>query len=563
MRRYRPSVGHVLAPAVSGLLLLLAYPPFNLAGLAWIALVPLLAAWRTPGPSLGRLWIGTLFGGLVWGGGLFYPLLSVEDGSLVDRVAGTLVVTFLLTFFLLFFAILYQKCTLGQTAGPLRSAVIAPALWIGLEYVWRSLALGFAPYLGLTQWQSSFALDVAAYGGVHLVSGMIVGMNGVTLLALKAFRLWAESPDRRVRGWAQRQRARGGTTLAVAVFVAVLFSRGSLVDLSSSLNYGGESLTVTSEVFAGSRPLDAEAPDPSSAQATAFTLVAVQPGFTPQDYREALQGGEAGQLALLQRVLALSREGVARAERSQPILVVWPETTLHIAALANSRLRTEILAFVSAQNVTLLAGLPRWTTRSSGVGGARGDRGSVQHNSAQIVTALGHVHAVYDKISVIPIAEAQYEAGREIRPVRLFDSEWSTTIGIGICSDVVDPRLARAAVRAGAQSLHYVAALSRIGSLAHLERAFLSFRAAEHRIVVTQAATTGPTLVVGPTGAVEAQAAIDVESTLIATVPAREGEATLYTRWGDWPVGAGLILLLGMGALDVWSGRRRRGMLFS
>ncbi len=72
-------------------------------------------------------------------------------------------------------------------------------------------------------------------------------------------------------------------------------------------------------------------------------------------------------------------------------------------------------------------------------------------------------------------------------------------VGVGICSDVVAPDHALAAVRAGASSLHYLASLGHIGSIARLERRSWC-SGPRSTVFVTQTATTGFTLVVDPRG---------------------------------------------------------------
>lgn len=548
MARFATSAVQMAAPILTGLLLLLSYPPYNLAGLAWIALTPMMAVWRGRGPGRSSVAIGTLLGGAVWGGGIFYPLLFVEDGSLLERVVGFLVVTLLLTAFLTTFAALYRTCVVGHNTSVVRTGLIAPALWVGLEYALRAGAVGFSPYLGITQWETSFGLALAPYGGVHAVSGVLVGVNAIALHAVAWLRLAPPDVERRIRSLPRLHKARGVATAGVGLlFATVLLGNTLFFDLETPDGGSLESIAVIAD---------------DGGPSGGYTAVMIQPGFTPADYRRALQLGQAGQEALLARALELSRAAVQDVERTEPILVVWPETTLHVAALSNSTMKAAVVAFAREEGLSLLLGLPRLASEP---GGARngGEVGApFEYNSAHVVTPSGEVRETYDKVYVIPVAESQYRAGRRIAPVNPFLDGAGGLLGVGICSDVVDPRHARTAVRAGAKSLHYLAALSRIGSLARLQRAFLSFRAAENGVFVTQTATTGPTLVVDPDGRTVAEQGANVEASLVARIPAHQGAGTPYTRWGDWPVIVAAVLLVGVGTIEVWSSRRNRGMLY-
>src|SRR5690606_8778051 len=256
-------------------------------------------------------------------------------------------------------------------------------------------------------------------------------------------------------------------------------------------------------------------------------------------YREARDEMEA-QRGLWRNALAQARQALERASGPGATLVVLPETVVHYPAWGDPAFRESLARLAREKEVHWLVGLPRAQARPTQAATAaptapgRLDESLDlrDRNAALWVEASGEGRFVYDKIYVIPVAESQFAPGR--RPG--FIEIAGRRLGVGICSDVVVPDHALATVRAGAESLHYIASLAHIGEIAWLERAFVSMRAAEHGVTVTQTATTGPTLIVDGRGRLVAGAERGEPAVLVAKIEPRSGGPTLYTRWGDWVV---------------------------
>ncbi|WP_269799643.1 nitrilase-related carbon-nitrogen hydrolase [Geodermatophilus chilensis] len=104
---------------------------------------------------------------------------------------------------------------------------------------------------------------------------------------------------------------------------------------------------------------------------------------------------------------------------------------------------------------------------------------------------------------------------------------------------------ARAAVTAGGQVLLVPtnAASYTTEEVPATEVAAARMRARETDRAALQAAPTGYTAVVRPDGIVVAQGGLGTPEVLTATVPLRTG-ITTYTRTGDWPVLAAMMLVL-------------------
>ncbi|MGH7751602.1 MAG: apolipoprotein N-acyltransferase, partial [Gemmatimonadales bacterium] len=193
----------IAAAAGSGLLLAGAFPPLDAEFLAWIALVPLL--WALRGESVaGAFRLGALTG-------LLWFLLTLFWVTLFGLPAW-LLLSAILSVYIGGFAALYRWLSLRL---PGRDLLLIPLVWTTVEVVRSSGTLGFPwALLGVSQHATLPVLQVAAVGGVHLVSFVIVLANAalVTVLTGRRRSLWAA----------------GGVMVLVAAAVFVGFWRTQL-----------------------------------------------------------------------------------------------------------------------------------------------------------------------------------------------------------------------------------------------------------------------------------------------------------------------------------------------
>ena len=160
---------------ISGILLILSFPSFNLYPLAWISLIPLLIGLKSV-PSWksaflhGYLTGAIFFLGLVYWIILLYPFANI----FLTTFAWLLLAAYLALYFGIFSALLHG---LPWKSG-LSFIFIVPALWIGLEWVRSWFLTGF-PWgsMGYTQWNNLPAIQIASITGVHGVSFIVVLLN--------------------------------------------------------------------------------------------------------------------------------------------------------------------------------------------------------------------------------------------------------------------------------------------------------------------------------------------------------------------------------------------------
>ncbi len=172
----------VLAAVLSGALLALAFPPADLGPLAFVALVPLLWAWRDASP-----WSAARDG--------FVFALTF----LAILMAGLTHTGYTGTVSLIVAAACYYAATGALTAvfarHGLRSPFLTAAVWVFFEALRDRWPLGGLAWgeLGITLHNLEFARALAGFGGVYLLTLLIVAANALLLDAVLA------APRRRPR----------------------------------------------------------------------------------------------------------------------------------------------------------------------------------------------------------------------------------------------------------------------------------------------------------------------------------------------------------------------------
>jgi apolipoprotein N-acyltransferase len=162
---------------VSGVLLALAYPPADLGPLALVALVPLLWAWRDATP-LAAARDGFVFA-LV-----FLAILLAGFTNIGYTAAVSLIVA----------ASFYYAATGALVAAFARRGIGAPwltaAVWVFFEGLRGRWPLGGLPWgeIGIALHNVGPARALASFGGVALVTFVVVAANGVVVDLLVAAR---------------------------------------------------------------------------------------------------------------------------------------------------------------------------------------------------------------------------------------------------------------------------------------------------------------------------------------------------------------------------------------
>ena len=197
-----------ILPILSGVLLTLAYPPYDLEFLAWVALIPLLWFLSLKSVSIKKALIGGTIFGVLFFGKLFSWLFAAAPfdwlGITQEKTAPVFIILIILwiiqTVFLgLFFGVFSWFLKLSfKNFSKLSFLIIIPALWIILEYLrawgFSILWLGKESLLGphwtfgnlaYTLHSKITLIQIADIAGIYGISFLIVFVNVALFLIFK------------------------------------------------------------------------------------------------------------------------------------------------------------------------------------------------------------------------------------------------------------------------------------------------------------------------------------------------------------------------------------------
>jgi len=194
-----------LLPVLSGILLILAYPPYNIEILIWIALIPLLYFIKSVSPK--KALIGGMITGFIFLGKLFdWVFATIPFDWLGINIEKNLVSAFILliifwiiqTLFLsLFFGVFSWAIKKITQPANFKLLFIIPFLWIILEYLrtwaftvlWIGKETFFGPHwtfgnLAYVLHNNSLLIQIADIVGIYGISFLIVLINAILFFLL-------------------------------------------------------------------------------------------------------------------------------------------------------------------------------------------------------------------------------------------------------------------------------------------------------------------------------------------------------------------------------------------
>jgi len=210
-----------------------------------------------------------------------------------------------------------------------------------------------------------------------------------------------------------------------------------------------------------------------------------------------------------------------------------------------------------------VADAPRDPGAAASPGAAGEARLAATYRKAWPFPLTEHVPAVLDTPRMrawLPwLGTWQAGNGSKVVPLRLADGR-TLHVAPLICYDVLDPTLALAATRAGADLIVTLSNDSWFAAGAGPRQHLLgaAFRSLETRRPQLRATNTGISAVITPAGDIVERGDLDVQTAIVATVVPRDRPISLAVAWGDWlgPVALVLGVLLLLSAAATGSGRR-------
>ena len=475
---------------LSGLLLAFSMPGPNPGWLAWIAFVPLF--WALDGKSPKQAFRIGWLAGVVFFGVLLYWLFTLWDWASAFIIVGYLVLICYLGLYWGVFGALYSF--VGRRLPRWTSLIAVPALWVVLEFIRSLTRFGFpwgqaadALYLQLP------FVQLASITGPWGVSFLVVMTNYLLYMGIK-YRQWSYP-------------------LIASLLMGVIFLWG-WIEMSRPLSEGRE-----------------------------LYIGLVQPNIPQRVRSDPNRLNEF--LALHQQLL----EEITQ-EDEEVDLVILPESILPTLVLEDFQVRQVFTKWAETHHSSLLLGTFTRDARNI-------------YNSVAFISPRGEVVDTYDKVQLVPFS-TEYFPG-----IQLLDqmgiSRWipigrlgALTPGKGflplstergrlatpICFESIFPQISRDFVRGGAQLLVTITNDAWFKNTWALPQHFAKgiYRAVENRRYFLQAANTGISGIIEPTGRILLRSQIEKQEVLRGLVNLMDG-LTLYTRWGDWLIYASLIYL--------------------
>jgi apolipoprotein N-acyltransferase len=492
----------ILLSFLSGILLILSFPNFDLEFLAWFALVPLFYSIGGKGLFHGFK-LGFLTGLISFLGILYWIIVAVHTYGNVPLILSGLILLLLVVYLSLFIGAFTFFTRLIRIRSGLQTILFAPLLWVALEYLRSFLLTGFPwAILGYSQYLNLPFIQMADITGAYGLSFVIVLVN-VTLFSVLDHASKRMFPFREV-------------------VITVIILLGFLI-------YGYLKIGMVDRQVAQDPPL--------------------RVGLVQGNIDQSIKWDDSFQKETLKIYERLS----FNVAEGKPNLIIWPETATPFFFQDAQEYQPFVLDIPKKTNAFLLFGTPSYKVQ----------KGKVNHyNSAYLVSPIGDLVGKYDKIHLVPFGEyipmqdllffigslgegiGDFKSGKGIYNFSLPQGKF----GVLICFEIIFPDLCRRFVKEGANLLVTITNDAWFGrtSAPYQHFSIAAFRAVENRVFVARAANTGITGFIDPKGRIVKQGRIFTEEAMNGTIRLSNYK-TFYTLYGDvfaWACSAFAILLI-------------------
>jgi apolipoprotein N-acyltransferase len=443
----------VFLAVLSGLLLFLSFPKYGSGWLAWIAFIPLFFALRKAASITQGLLLGFITGIVSYIGIIYWIASVVTNYGYLPLYLGIILMLLLACYLSVYIALFAGGIVYFR--GRMALYLVAPVLWVCLEYFKSSLLTGF-PWenLGYSQYLNLYLIQFADIAGVFGLSFLIVIVNATIFEVIN-------------------KRSRREYALAAVVFLI----------LAGVYIYGFCRLDQVNKVM-------------QNAQGMEVSLI-------QGNIDQSIKWNENYQRETLNIYERLS---VKNAPANESI-IIWPETAAPFIFQNINNLHDQITNLSLATKSWLLFGSVSYLPKKDG---------DDYFNSAYLLSPSGEIKGKYDKVHLVPYGEyvplrnvfpfikkltagiGDFGTGAGYYPLSLGDKK----IGILICYEAILPFAARMYKERSADLLVSITNDAWFGTTSapfqHFSMAI--FRAVETRLYLVRAANTGISGIIDPTG---------------------------------------------------------------
>lgn len=501
-----PLRGELSLALLTSVLLILAFPDFNLWFLAWVAFAPLLFAIAHRQSSTTAFLLGWTSGTIFFYGSCYWLTHAmIFYGGIPSWLAYLLLApaTLIVGLFPALFAAIFAR--LCRIYGIWRALTIAPFIWTATEWLRFEATGQLWNAVGYSQAFHPDLIQAARWGGVYAVGFLIFVVNA----ALTALLI-------NLRGRASRKTLVAAIASIVVVAITIYLQ-------TPKMQFG---------LFDEHLDYDISA-----------VLVAVQPNV-PVNFRRTPPEREM----MLREHFDLSLRGFQNAEPSQfknlPRIVVFPESPANFSYAYDARFREAAEDFTRANQTSLIF---------NSLEPAPGDG---YFNSALMLNAQGRKVAQYDKIRLVAFGEymplpkwfpltwllgaivGDFTPGSQYTLMTIGDDGKNIKTGVSICVESAYPEIARAFTRKGADVLINITNDGYLGRTAVLRQHLANgvFRAVENERPFLNITNTGITAYINEDGEISDETGsyeTAVRTWTLGSINDANEHLTFYTRYGD------------------------------
>lgn len=534
-----------MAAVLSGLLLAMAFPPFESGQVAWVALIPLLLALLASSPERSAVSLPLAFRLGLTTGLVFwlitmswlFRLWETSPAPAFLILLGWLLLCGYCALYLAIFSLsavwLMQKIGRATLWKSLLLTFLIPVLWVGGEVLRSYLFTGF-PWnlLAISQYRNVILIQTAQWVGVPGVSGVLMLAN--TGLAFTALRYLPSGKPRRY-------------TPHLELFVALLS-----VALSFRFGY----LLVRDHAPSG-RTVTIGAIQPAIPQVTKWT----------EDH-----------VNLIHATFRKLTGQAVRSPEGAPDLVIFPETATPYGVMDECGPSKGFVEELSRWGSPLLVGSMDEISLGSDL---------LYYNASFLFDTNGVMIRQYYKQHLVPFGEYVPLSGLMPWLASLAPLGWNCSPGreatvftMGeprpwtfaclICFEDIMAGLSRRAVIHGARLLVNQTNDAWFDRSAGPEQhlAHCVFRCVENRVAAVRVANSGISCLIEPTGLIVDQTVnapgVAPESVALrwqVPVSGAEFTPTVYTRYGDWLLGIPCAIVAAVLFVLAWMSVRRKPLL--
>ncbi len=499
----------IFLAVASGVLLFLSFPKYGSGWLAWIALIPLFRAMKEVVSIRQGLLLGFIAGLVCHIGMIYWITFVVVSYGYLPLYTGIILMLLLACYLSLYTAVFAAGIVFFRPKIVLY--ILAPVLWICLEYCKSHLLTGF-PWenLGYSQYLNNNLIQFADVSGVFGLSFLIVLVNAAF------FKLSTYKSKKKL-------------VLAGVVFFIV----------AGVLIYGVQRSRQIDKVL--------------------HNAAQIEVSLIQGNIDQSIKWNEGYQKETINIYEQLSLQNAPAVGG----LVVWPETALPFNYQDANNLQKQVRDISLKTKSWFIFG-------STSYENSKNDTN--YYNSAYLLSPAGEITGKYDKVHLVPYGEyvplrnvfpfiikltagmGDFSAGAGYYPLTVDNRK----IGVLICYEGILPFAARTYKKEGAELLVNITNDAWFGATSapfqHFSMAV--FRAVETRLYLVRAANTGISAIIDPQGQIVAQTNIFKKAALKENVKYSNIQ-TVYVKYGDILVFVCFGLVFFFFVLVLWKGRTK------